>query len=60
MSEESGKEILTDLLLQLVKNLNNVPMVRMQAAIGLGLLDRSVDSADAKILSNLIGPKQSS
>ena len=55
MSEESGKEILTDLFLQLVKNENNISQVRMQAAIGLGLLDRSVDSTDAKILSILIG-----
>ena len=56
MNEESGKEILTDLFLQLVKDANNVPKVRMQAAIGLGLLDRSMDSTDAKILSILVGP----
>ena len=42
MSEENGRTILTDLLLQMAKNASNVPMVRMQAAIGLAVLDRSV------------------
>ena len=56
MGEESGKEILTDLFLQLVKDSNNVPEVRMQAAIGLAVLDSSLDWTDTKILSKLIGP----
>ena len=54
MGEERGKEILTDLLLRLAKDSNNIPKVRMQASIGLALLDGSVDGTDVKILSELI------
>ena len=57
MGEENGREILTDLLLQLAKDPANVPMVRMQAAIGLAVLDRSVDSSHMKIFSKLVGSK---
>ena len=58
--EESGKtgtETLTDLFQQLAEDSSKVPTVRMRAALGLAVLDRTVNPADAKLLSNLInGP----
>ena len=55
--EESGKtgtKTLTDLFQQLAKDSSKIPQVRMRAALGLAVLDRSVGSTDAKLLSNLI------
>ena len=54
-SGKTGKKTLTDLFQQLAeKSSINTPTVRMRAALGLAVLDRTVGSTDAKLLSNLI------
>ena len=54
-SGKTGKETLTDLFQQLAENSVKVlPTVRMQAALGLAVLDKTVSPTNAKLLSNLI------
>ena len=57
-SGKTGKETLTDLFQQLAEDPSKAPpTVRMRAALGLAVLDITVSSANAKLLSNLInGP----
>ena len=53
-SGKTGKETLTDLFQQLAEDSSKVPTVRMQAALGLAVLDRTADPTNAKLLINLI------
>ena len=54
-SGKTGKETLTDLFQQLAEDSSKAPpTVRMRAALGLAVLDKTVSSTNAKLLSNLI------